>query len=96
VGFKVPTGKDERLIIWHAGSSLFEFVKDSKLVFRFKSGSFEDYHTKMNSEVFKGRFIHMLNNLEEPSVIVMGNASYHSALLENYPKNNTKKINLQE
>jgi len=33
-GFKVPTGKGSRLIIRHAGSGSFGFVKNSKLVFR--------------------------------------------------------------
>lgn len=95
-GFKVPTGKGCRLIICHAGSSSFGFVKYSKLVFRCKSSSSDDYHSQMNSQIFKKWFVQMLNNLEEPSVIVMDNASYHSVRMDNYPKSNSKKSLLQE
>lgn len=38
----------------------------------------------------------MLQHLEEPSIIVMDNASYHSVLSENYPKANEKKANVQK
>lgn len=95
-GFKVPTGKGGRIIICHAGSSSFGFVNNSKLVFRCKSGPTEDYHSHMNSVIFKDWFIQMLNNLEEPCVIVMDNAPYHSGLVDNYPKSNEKKINVQK
>jgi predicted O-methyltransferase YrrM len=37
----------------------------------------------------------MLNSLEEPSVIVMDNASYHSTLIDNFPKSNTRKADVQ-
>ncbi|KAL4107543.1 hypothetical protein QTP88_017874 [Uroleucon formosanum] len=91
-GLKVPTGKGGRLIICHAGSAKYVFISDSKLIFRANVSSFEsDYHTSMNSEVFKNWFINMLNHLEEPSVIVMDNASYHSQLKDNFPKSNSRK-----
>lgn len=95
-GFKVPTGKGSRLIICHAGSGSFGFVKNSKLVFRCTSSVSEDYHSQMNSEVFKEWFIQMLRNLEESCLVVMDNASYHSVQMNNYPKSNAKKIELQE
>ncbi|XP_025200882.1 uncharacterized protein LOC112598574 [Melanaphis sacchari] len=95
-GFKMPTGKGSRLIICHAGSGKFGFVKNSKLVFRCTSTVSEDYHSQMNSEVFKEWFTRMLRNLEEPCVIVMDNASYHSVQINSYPKSNAKKIELQE
>ncbi|KAE9526271.1 hypothetical protein AGLY_013902 [Aphis glycines] len=53
------------------------------------NGNSTDYHSQMNSEVFKSWFTQMLNSLEEPSVIVMDNASYHSTLIDNFPKSNT-------
>ncbi|KAF0694083.1 DDE 3 domain-containing protein, partial [Aphis craccivora] len=52
-GLKVPIGKGGRLIVCHAGSPLFGFVKNSKLVFRCKSSSSEDYHSQMNATVFE-------------------------------------------
>jgi len=93
--FKVLKDNGSRLIICHAGSGSFGFVKDSKLVFRCTSGSSADYHSQMNSDIFKKWFIQMLNNLEEPCVLVMDNASYHS-VHKDYPRSNAKKMQLQE
>lgn len=92
-GLKVLTGKGSRLLILcHAGSSKFCFVNGSKLVLRCKSNAVQpDYHTQMNDPIFKKWFIDMLNNLEEPCIIVMDNASYHSVLSINYPKSNAIK-----
>ncbi|KAL4096840.1 hypothetical protein QTP88_021723 [Uroleucon formosanum] len=78
-------------------SGKYGFVSDSKLIFRANVSSLEsDYHTSMNPEVFKNWFIDMLNHLEEPSVIVMDNASYHSMLKDNFPKSNNRKIVVEE
>ncbi|KAF0740956.1 DDE 3 domain-containing protein [Aphis craccivora] len=38
----------------------------------------------------------MLGNLEEPCIIVMDNATYHSTLTEEYPKANTRKVDVQK
>jgi len=92
----VPTGKSSRLIFCHDGSGSFGFVKDSKLVFRCTSGSSANYHSQMNSDIFKKWFIQMLNNLEEPCMVVMDNASYHSVHKDNYPRSNVRKMQLQE
>jgi len=32
-GFKVPTGKGDRLIVCHAGATKFGFISSSKLIF---------------------------------------------------------------
>ncbi|XP_025203228.1 uncharacterized protein LOC112600257 [Melanaphis sacchari] len=96
VGPKIPTGKGGRLIVVHAGCAKYGFIPNSKLVFRSNTGNSTDYHSQMNSELFKSWFTQMLNNLEEPSVIIMDNASYHSTLIDNYPKSNTKKADVQE
>lgn len=50
----------------------------------------------MNSEIFHDWFINMLRLLQEPCVIVMDNAPYHSVLVENVPKSSTKKANVQK
>lgn len=96
MGLKVPTGKGGRLIVCHAGCARYGFIEGSKLVFRSNSGNTIDYHDQMNSEVFKRWFIQLLNNLEEPSVIVMDNAPYHSTLKETYPKSNWRKADVQQ
>ncbi|KAL4153697.1 hypothetical protein QTP88_001530 [Uroleucon formosanum] len=94
-GIKVPTGKGGRIIICHAGSSAFGFVKGAKLIFLCKSGANINYHTQMNSTIFKKWFIEMMQNLEEPCVIVMDNCPYHSVQVQNYPKSNDTKATFQ-
>jgi len=94
-GLKVPTGKGSRIIIFHAGSSAFGFVKGAKLIFRCKSGANINYHTQMNSTIIKEWFIDMMQNFEEPCVIVT-NCPYHSALVQNYPKSNNNKPTFQK
>ncbi|KAE9526959.1 hypothetical protein AGLY_013607 [Aphis glycines] len=93
---EVPTGKGGTLIVCYAGSPSFGYVNNSKLVFWCKSGSLADYHSQMNATVFEQWFIDMLGNLEEPCIIVMDNASYHSTLNEDNLKSNTKKADIQK
>ena len=50
----------------------------------------------MNSQIFHDWFQNMLQLLEESCVIVMDNAPYHSVLVENVPKSNTKKSDVQK
>lgn len=38
----------------------------------------------------------MLGDLEETCIIVMDNATYHSTLIEEYPKANTQKADVQQ
>jgi len=95
-GLKVPTRKGGLLFVCHAGSTRYGFIKGSKLVFRSNTGKPADYNSQMYAEIFKKWFIKLINNLEEPSVIVMDNASYHSPLVENYPRSNWGKSDLQK
>lgn len=97
-GLNVPIGKGGRLIICHIGSAKTGFMPESRLVFRANVKSFdEDYHSQMNSTIFKDWFINsVLKLLDEPSVIVMDNASYHSVLLEKCPTTNYKKSEIVE
>ena len=54
-------------------------------------------HVKFKGEVLLNIHNHpTLNHLEEPSVIVMDNASYHSTLKDNFPKSNSRKIVVEE
>ncbi|XP_063226388.1 uncharacterized protein LOC134533083 isoform X2 [Bacillus rossius redtenbacheri] len=50
-----------------------------------------DYHGEMNGETFLIWFEDMLVHLEEPSVIIMDNASYHSTQVEKTPTTNWTK-----
>uniref|UniRef100_A0A2S2NB48 Tc1-like transposase DDE domain-containing protein n=1 Tax=Schizaphis graminum TaxID=13262 RepID=A0A2S2NB48_SCHGA len=96
-GLKVPTGKGGRLIVYHAGCARYGFIQGAKLVFRSNIlGNTIDYHSQMNAQIFENWFIELLNNLEEPSVLVMDNTSYHSTLVENHPKSNWRKLDVQK
>jgi len=66
------------------------------MIFRSKSGNTGDYHSQMNVEVFRSWFIEMLQSLEEACVIVMDKVAYHSMLVDNFPKSNGRKSDIQE
>lgn len=67
----------KRFIVLHAGSEL-GFVKDAGIVFSSGTNS-GDYHGSMNGELFEKWLLEqLLPRLEEPSVIVLDNAPYHS------------------
>ena len=73
-----PAGKGQWHIILHAGSADRGFLPGCKLVFRGSKGS-EDYHQEMNGECFNDWFEHkLLPVLDNPSVIVLDNATYHN------------------
>lgn len=94
-GFKVPTGKGNRLIILHAGSKA-GFVPGAALIFQSKTSS-DDYHDEMNGDAFVEWFdTQLLPNIPANSCIVMDNASYHSVQEEKIPTMNSKKADMQE
>jgi hypothetical protein len=74
-GLKNPSGEGKRLTVLHIGSE-DGFVGNGSLIF--ESRKTGDYHEEMNSTVFEEWFKRVLPTLEEKSVIVMDNASYHS------------------
>lgn len=85
---KVPESKGQRLIICHAGTSS-GFVPNCLLAF--KSVKTTEYHEEMNFEKFKDWFINLLNNLNEPHVILMDNAPYHSVQKNKPPTMSNRK-----
>lgn len=93
---KKPEGYEgKRFIVVNAGSKL-GFVEDASLLFATKSLK-EDYHGEMNSGTFKKWLInHLINNLDEPSLIIMDNAPYHSVLIEKNPSSSWKKADIIE
>ena len=91
-GLKDPTGKGNRIIVLHIGSE-DGFVEDGLLCFESKKTG--DYHEEMTGEVFEHWFSNILGRLDEHSVIVMDNASYHSRKTEKIPNTGTKKAEIQ-
>ncbi|XP_050506224.1 uncharacterized protein LOC126884326 [Diabrotica virgifera virgifera] len=88
-------GEGVRYIVLHAGSEN-GFIENGELIF--KSGSKSgDYHDSMNSNNFGKWFEHhLLPNLEEPSLIIMDNASHHSTVVEKIPNASWAKHSLIE
>lgn len=86
-----PEGYDgKRFIIVHGGTKS-GFINNASLLFASKSQK-EDYHGEMNGEMFmKWVNEHLINNLEEPSLIIMDNAPYHSVLVEKMPSSSWTK-----
>ncbi|GBO20085.1 hypothetical protein AVEN_202979-1 [Araneus ventricosus] len=76
----------------HAGSADQGFIPSAQLVFQSKSTV--DYHEEMNSEVFKKWFLDLLRGLDEPCIIVMDNASYHSLYEGKILSTKTKELTL--
>ena len=76
-GWKVPSGKGQRLIVVHAGSAE-GWIDGGALVFRSKTNS-GDYHEEMNSEHYMEWFTEqLLPNIPQQSVIILDNATYHN------------------
>lgn len=80
-----PGGYDgKRFIVLHAGHK-GGFVPNASLVFATNS-KLADYHGDMNAETFiKWVTEKLIPNLEEPSLVIMDNASYHSTEIEKQP-----------
>ena len=78
----IPSGKGKRIVILHAGSAEKGFIPECELVFLGMHDDKGDYHTEMNTKLFMQWFEKLANSLEEPSVIILDNASYHNALTE--------------
>lgn len=73
------TGDGCRYIVLHAGKE-DGFVENAGLIFKSTTRS-GDYHDNMNRKNFENWFkTELIPNLEEPSLIIMDNASYHSGL----------------
>ncbi|CAB3250905.1 unnamed protein product [Arctia plantaginis] len=88
----ISSGK--RYIIVHAGSEKGP-VPNSLLVFSTKS-KMADYHHDMNSTNFnKWLQEKLMPNLNEPCVIVMDNASYHSVIINKAPTSQNRKLEIQ-
>jgi hypothetical protein len=80
--------------VLHAGSKE-GFIPGAALIFSSKTNN-GDYHGEMNEENFLTWFEEqLLKKLEEPSIIVMDNASYHSTLAEKTPNASWRKDNIK-
>lgn len=79
-----------RYIVLHAGNEN-GFIEGASLLF--KSGkSTGDYHGDMNAGNFeKWLREDLLPKLEEPTILILDNASYHSRILEKAPTQSSKK-----
>ena len=93
-GWKVPSGKRQRLIILHAGG-VDGWVEGADLVFRSKTNS-TDYHDEMNSKHYMEWMAQqLLPRLEEPTVIILDNASYQNKQKDKPPTSTDKKDDIK-
>ena len=84
-GRRRPSGKDKRLIILGAESEM-GWIPNTTLIFQSKK-DIGDYHDEMTGEHFEESFRdRLLPSVSPHSLIVMGNASYHSRIEEEMPK----------
>ncbi|KAJ8913988.1 hypothetical protein NQ315_008980 [Exocentrus adspersus] len=82
-------------IVLHAGYRS-GFIPGAELIFSSKTKN-ADYHGEMNLENFMHWFEYqLLCNLEEPSTIVMDNASYHSTIKDRVPTTASNKASIME
>ena len=94
-GWKVPSGKGQRLIVVHAGGAE-GWVQGADLVFRSKTNS-ADYHDEMNAEHFMDWFTHqLLPNIPPNSVIILDNATYHNKQKDKAPTTATRKDDIKK
>lgn len=91
-----PQGFDgKRFIVLDAGSK-DGFIKNCSLLFASKSKML-DYHGEMNSEMFTNWVRErLIPNLEEPSLIIMDNAPYHTVQIEKQPSSAWRKAQIVE
>lgn len=72
------------------------FIPGASLIFSSNTKN-PDYHGEMNQENFLKWFENqLLKNLEEPSIIVMDNASYHSTIENKVPNGSWNKPEIKE
>jgi len=91
-----PSGKGQRLIVVNA-ITLDGWVNNAQLVFEAKKRA-GDYHGQMDWSNFSRWFIEqLLPNIQENSIIIMDNASYHNTAEEStFPKSNARKEHLRK
>ena len=90
-GPKTKSGKGARFIVLHAGG-INGFVPDALLTFKSKNGTTGDYHDSMNYECFREWFEKkLLPQLEEGTIIIMDNATYHSKVINKTPTCSSNK-----
>ncbi|GBP33187.1 hypothetical protein EVAR_14868_1 [Eumeta japonica] len=83
-GSSKPISPGARWILIHAGGER-GFVPNCCLIYRSKSLS-ADYHHDLNSSNFKKWITEkLISKLQEPCIIVKGNASYYSVQLNKLP-----------
>ena len=97
----MPSGKGQRLIILHAGGvdgwveGVDGWVEGADLVFSSKTNS-TDYHDEMNSKHYMEWMTQqLLPRLEEPTVIILDNASYHNKQKDKPPTSTDKKDDIK-
>ena len=107
---QIPTGKGQRLILLHAIGELsttitdtgdvekeYGFLPGCELLYKSLSTDNRDYHTEMNHVVFEHWVEYtLLPSLQEPTCIVLDNATYHSREWDPAPTMASTKEKMKE
>ena len=93
-GIISPLNRGQRIIVVHAGGR-HGFVPGALLTYKAASRT-GDYHSEMDGPNFT-RWVteRLIPNLDQPSAIVMDNASYHSMRTDKCPTSGTRKAGIQ-
>lgn len=92
---KVRGSGGKRFVVLHAGTRN-GFISGASLIFSSSCDS-ADYHNSMDSSTFeKWVAEQLIPNLEQPSLILLDNASYHSRVIDKNPTNSWKKNEIKE
>jgi len=79
-GFPVPSGKGQRLIVSHVGSSKSGFLRPAQFIFN-ENNTNDDYHGNFNSVIFLDWLKNkVLPHMPSGSVLVLDQAPYHRTL----------------
>ena len=89
-----PMNRGQRIIVVHAGGRQ-GFIPGALLTYKAASRT-GDYHSEMDGNNFtKWVEERLIPNLDQPSAIVMDNASYHSMRTDKCPTSSTRKADIQ-
>jgi hypothetical protein len=69
------------------------FVEGAARIFTSSSSS-ADYHESMDSRYFEEWFDMLLRSLEQPTVILLDNAPYHSRIVNKQPSSSWRKAEI--
>lgn len=88
--------RGRKYIVCHAGSAKSGFIDNAEWIFRTKKTYGKNNTTLLTAKAFKEWFLKLLQGLEEPTIIIMDNAFYHSKRKNSGPKSSSSKEEIEK